>query len=79
MENNTRYNVLRTKTENFIEIIMKEMNINRDEATKLWYNLKTKKELRDSPEYQFVSVARCFDELEMELNNDPHWLMWSFE
>lgn len=71
--------VIKDKTARIIKMIMENKKISLAEASKLWYNSKTKKETLDTKEYSFVSVTRCYDELEMELNNDPMWLMNPFD
>lgn len=71
--------LIESKTAKLIKIIMKEMHMDKVSAFKLWYNSKTKQELWDKEEYAFVSISRCYDELLMELENHPRWLMGSFE
>lgn len=63
-----------------ISYLMKDKKCSLGEATKIWYNSKTKAILQDSNiDYSFVAPTRCYDELLMELYNDPHWMKGSFE
>lgn len=71
--------IVRDKTAKIIKIIMEEKNMSFADASKLWYNSNTKKETLDTKEYCFVSAARCYEELERELNNDPMWLLNPFD
>lgn len=63
-----------------ISFLIKDHKLNLAEATKLWYNSRTKAKLIDGTnDYTHVSPARCYDELIMELNNDPHWMKGQFD
>lgn len=77
------YNKIELKnmqSEFVIKFIMEDNKCSRAEAAKIWYNSKTKHELHDGAiDYTFVSPARCYDELLMELSNDPHWMKGQFE
>lgn len=62
-----------------IEYLMKDKGYSISEASKLWYNSKTKFRLQDTEiDYSYVAPTRCYDELLMELNNDPHWMKGQF-
>lgn len=68
------------QTKFVIGYIMKDKGLTFGDAAKLWYNSKTKQELHDTEvDYSFVSPTRCYDELLMELSNNPHWMKGQFE
>lgn len=71
--------IVKDKTARIVQIIMEEKHMSLADAVKLWYNSKTKKETLDTEEFYFVSTARCYEELERELNNDPLWMINPFE
>lgn len=71
--------IVKDKTAKIIGIIMRERNISFEDASRLWYNSKTKKVTLDTKEYCFVSVARCYEELERELDGDPMWMLNPFD
>ena len=63
-----------------ISYLMKDKKIEFDKAAEIWFNSQTKKRLQDSEQdYSCVAPTRCYDELQMELNNDHHWMKGSFE
>lgn len=68
------------QSELVIKYLMEDKKIQLGTAAKTWYNSRTKKILQDSSkDYSYVAPTRCYDELLMELNNDPHWMKGSFE
>lgn len=68
------------QTKYVIEYIMKEKGLPFSDAARIWYNSKTKQLLQDTEEdYSFVAPTRCYDELLMELTNDPHWMKGQFD
>lgn len=68
------------QTELVISYLMKDKKLNFGDASKIWYNSKTKRRLHESSEdYSYVAPTRCYEELLMELNKDPHWMKGSFE
>lgn len=67
------------QTKETIKFIIQDKKCSFGDAAKLWYNSKTKKEMQDSVEdLTWVSPARCYDELLMELSGDEHWMRGSF-
>ena len=71
--------ILNYKNSRIIETIMESKHMTFADASKLWYNSRTKKETLDSVEFRFVSAARCYEELERELDGDPLWMINPFE
>lgn len=62
-----------------IEHLVKDNNLSIADATRLWYNSKTKKIMHDSgKDYSFVSPMRCYDELMMEMTGHPRWMRGQF-
>ena len=60
--------------------LTKDKKLNFGDASKIWYNSNTKRRLHESSEdYSYVAPTRCYEELLMELNKDPHWMKGSFE
>lgn len=57
-----------------------EKGMNPADATKTWYNSKTRYKIQETDlKYLLIAPTRCFDELEMELSNNPHWMQGQFE
>lgn len=78
MEDNKKLKEL--QTELVISYLMEDKHVEIGKAAEIWYNSQTKKRLQDSSEdYSYVAPTRCYDELLMELNRDPHWMKGSFE
>lgn len=68
------------QTKYVIDYLMKDKGLSLSESAKIWYNSKTKWLLQDTEEdYSFVAPTRCYDELLMELSNDPHWMKGQFD
>ena len=58
-----------------INFLVKDKKLKVGDATRIWYNSKTKQLLQDTEiDYSYVAPTRCYDELLMEINNDPHWM-----
>ena len=67
------------QTKIVIEALMREKRMGRADAMKLWYTSKTKEIVQGSgTDLSFVSGARCYDELIMEIERYPHWMKGSF-
>lgn len=56
-----------------IKIIMEDRHISCAEATKLWYNSKTKAATLDG-ELWFLAPTRLYAELELEESGDSMWM-----
>ena len=68
------------QTKFVIQYLVKDKKMNIGDAHKLWANSKTKKFIQDNKsDYSCVAPTRCYDELMMELSQDPHWLKGQFE
>ena len=68
------------QTKFVIDYLMKDKGLSLGDAAKIWYNSKTKQLLHDTDiDYSFVAPTRCYDELLMELSNNPHWMKGQFE
>lgn len=62
-----------------IELIIREQKMTLADATKLWYNSKTKAILLDGEDdYTHLAPAVCYDELMYEVNKDPYWMKRDF-
>ena len=78
MSDNKKLQELQTKL--VISYLMRDKKISFGEASRIWYNSKTKKRLQGtSDDYSYVEPTRCYDELLMELNKNPYWMKGSFE
>lgn len=44
-----------------------------EKATELWFNSKTRHVIQEEEKGDWVSPARCLQELLMEVNHDPMW------
>lgn len=68
------------QTQLVIKFLMEDKGYKASQAAQIWYNSKTKAAIQDSDEdLSYVAPTRCYDELLMELDNHPHWMMGSFE
>lgn len=66
-------------TKYVIELIITELKLSLVEATKLWYNSKTKALLLDNTDdYVHLAPAVCYDELVYEINKDTRWMKRDF-
>ena len=64
---------------NVVVTQLQKKGYTREEALKIWLTSKTKAIIQDEKKMTFVSGARCYDELLMEMNNDSYWMKGSFE
>lgn len=44
-----------------------------EQAAELWYNSKTRHVIQEEEQADWVSPARCVEELLMEVTNNPMW------
>lgn len=70
--------VIKTKDEYIIQLIVRKMNKTVAEATDLWFKSKTR-EYFDKNDMFWVADYAMLDELQLELNNDPTWMTCLFE
>lgn len=70
--------VIKTKDEYVIQMIVKKMNKTVAEATDLWFKSKTR-EYFDKNDMFWVADYAMIDELQLELSNDPTWMTCLFE
>lgn len=61
-----------------VEKIMKDSNISRKEAEKIWFNSKTYSEILRR-KLTFISAMRAYYELGLEINGNPDWMRKEFE
>lgn len=62
-----------------IELIAKNKTMDYEQATRLWYNSETKKYIQDGIEkFYWVSPARCYFEIELELEGSDRWMLEPF-
>lgn len=63
-----------------IKTIMDKMNKKFSEATKMWFASKTRDRIQQSKveSVKIASPARCFDELQKEMTNNPMWMHCPF-
>lgn len=67
------------QTEVVVRGLMNELIISRDMALKLWIKSETRKAIQDEYNMEHISGARCYDELMMEMQGDPYWMMGQFD
>lgn len=70
--------VIKTKDEYIIQMIVKKMNKTVADAADLWFKSKTR-EYFDKNDMFWVADYAMLDELQLELNNDPTWMTCLFE
>ena len=61
-----------------VEHIMKNSNLSREDAIKMWFNSKTYHEIVRR-KLTYISAMRAYYELELEHKNSPDWMQKSFE
>lgn len=61
-----------------VEQIMKDSNIPRKEAEKLWFNSKTYSEILRR-KLTYISAMRAYYELGLEISGNPDWMEKEFE
>lgn len=69
----------RVQTNIVVVGLMQCNDMTREDALKLWLKSKTKHIIQDEAHLDWVSGARCYDELQLELKNDPSWMNGSFD
>ena len=80
MYNATDAEIKEMQSKYVIAFIMEDTKMSLAEATKLWYNSKTKAIIIDgNNDYTHVSPTRCYYELQMELTNNPRWMKGQFD
>lgn len=68
------------QTSFIIKSLMESKSMSLKDAIELWYRSKTRQAIQKSgTDLSFVSRTRCYDELLMELENNPMWMRVSFE
>ena len=58
---------------------MKYNKYSRIKAFETWMTSKTREFIQEKYKFEHLSDARCYDELLMELNNDPYWMKGQFD
>ena len=66
------------QTEVVVNALMRNKGVKRSEALEIWLNSTTKRILMDERNMTYLSGARCYDELEMEITGNPYWLKGQF-
>lgn len=61
-----------------VDALLKYNNKKRREAIEMWMSSKTRNLIQCKYKMEHISGARCYDELMMELNNDPYWMKGQF-
>lgn len=61
-----------------VEHIMKDNNISREDAIKMWFNSKTYNEIVNR-KLTYISAMRAYYELKLEYQKSPDWMRNSFE
>lgn len=56
------------------DTLMLDMNMTRKNATEFW-SKTCNKLVNDTIGYLYFSVARCYDELNKEIEHNPYWMM----
>ncbi|MBD5508820.1 MAG: hypothetical protein HDR05_12455 [Lachnospiraceae bacterium] len=59
--------------------LMKFRGLSRDKALELWTKSKTRQLIQEEYKMEHISGARCYDELLMEIENDPYWMKGQFD
>lgn len=64
-----------------IDYLVENRGMSTSEASKVWYNSKTKKCIFDIGDSMFDGIAqtRVCSELLMELDGNPYWMCSSFD
>ncbi len=67
-----------SQSELIVGFIMKNHDMNREEAMKAWYNSKTYAEI-NKRELFYISATRAYSELLMEWDNNDEWMRNPFD
>lgn len=59
-----------------IDTLMQDMGMTRRQATEFWFRSKTcNKLMNDTIDYSYFSAARCYEELNKEIEHNPYWML----
>ncbi len=67
-----------SQTITIIERIMKDKNVSREDAVKLWLNSKTYNEILKR-KLTYISAMRAYYELNLEIKGSSEWMKKDFE
>lgn len=67
------------QTEVVVKALIKYRGLTRSIAIETWMKSKTKQLIQNEYQMTHISGARCYDELIMELDNDPYWMKGQFD
>lgn len=71
-------NVIEYKNKVIIGILVDELGMTFIDASKLWYNSKTRHRMLKNGMLEWLGAATCVEELDLELKNSPMWMKGQF-